>query len=172
MSVFQKLAAALTYPDRPEIRMELQSFPGFSQLNVAELEELYTRTFDINPVCSLEAGWHLFGEDYNRGAFLVRMRDLLRQHNVPEGAELPDHLPNALRVLEVMPHEDAAELAREFIMTAVGRMRVPFEDSVNLYGPILLEVENFLRELYGTPLSWTTPTDTTPYVSGGCGGVC
>lgn len=172
MSVYRKLAAALSYPDQPETRTELLSFPGFSKLSVDEMEELYTRTFDINPVCSLEAGWHLFGEDYNRGAFLVRMRDLLRQYNVPEGAELPDHLPNALRVMEAMPQDEATALAREFILTAVARMRVPFEDNANPYGSILAEAEKFLRELYGAALPWTTPTEAAPYACGGCADVC
>ncbi len=48
-------------------------------------EELYTRTFDLNPVCALEIGWHLFGEDYERGAFLVRMRDQLRRARARRG---------------------------------------------------------------------------------------
>src|SRR5262249_35690032 len=46
-------------------------------LAAEDLEELYTRTFDLNPVCSLEVGWHLFGENYSRGEFLVRMRQEL-----------------------------------------------------------------------------------------------
>ena len=37
-----------------------------------QIQELYTRTFDINPVCTLEIGWHIFGEDYARGALLVK----------------------------------------------------------------------------------------------------
>ena len=35
--------------------------------SVVEMQELYTSTFDLNPVCALEAGYHLFGEDYRRG---------------------------------------------------------------------------------------------------------
>ena len=27
-----------------------------------QLQELFIQTFDLNPVCSLEMGWHLFGE--------------------------------------------------------------------------------------------------------------
>ena len=54
-------------------------------LPLEDLEELFTRTFDLNPVCCLEVGWHLYGEDYNRGAFLVKMRQLLRSHGVAEG---------------------------------------------------------------------------------------
>src|SRR3990172_6927010 len=32
------------------------------------LEELFTRTFDVQPITSLDIGYTLFGEDYKRGA--------------------------------------------------------------------------------------------------------
>ena len=32
-----------------------------------QIEETFTRTFDVNPACALEVGWHLFGEEYARG---------------------------------------------------------------------------------------------------------
>ena len=166
------LALALHYPAREETRIALEAFPGFETMDSTALEELYTRTFDINPVCSLETGWHLFGEDYNRGAFLVRMRGLLRQHGIEEGAELPDHLESALRVLGVMEGDAAKELACEFILPAVIKMRVPFADDSNPYASVLAEVERFLRATYGEPVEWTAPTDNTPYNCGGCHGSC
>ena len=43
-------------------------------LNTDDLRELFTRTFDLNPMCTLEIGWQLYGEDYQRGEFLVKMR--------------------------------------------------------------------------------------------------
>src|SRR3990172_6774062 len=61
-------------------------------MSAEELEELYTLTFDINPLCCLEVGWQLYGEEYERGAFLVEMRQLLRDCGVRESTELPDHL--------------------------------------------------------------------------------
>ena len=165
------LALALCYPARDEIRAVLGTFPGFDAIDPTDLEELYTRTFDINPVCSLETGWHLFGEDYNRGAFLVRMRALLREHGIEEGAELPDHLESALRVLAVMDSAAAKELACEFILPAVLKMRIPFEDDSNPYATLLAEVERFLRDTYGEPVEWSAPTDNTPYNCGGCHGI-
>ena len=177
MSRHLELAAALSYPEQEGARAALESFPGFAAIDATGLEELYTRTFDINPVCSLETGWHLFGEDYNRGAFLVRMRGVLRQHGVPEGAELPDHLESALRVLAAMKADDASDLAREFILPAVMKMRIPFEKNDNPYGAVLAEVDRFLRDTYGEPIEWSAPTENTPYavdstICGGCNGIC
>jgi nitrate reductase delta subunit len=65
-------------------------------LTLADLQELYTRTFDLNPVCPLEIGWHLYGEQYERGAFMVRMREALQEHGIDPAGELPDHLSCAL----------------------------------------------------------------------------
>ena len=171
MSDHRQLAAALCYPVHEETRAALAPFPGFAELGRDQLEELYTRTFDINPVCSLETGWHLFGEDYNRGAFLVRMRSLLREHGIEEGAELPDHLESALRVLRVMDRDEASQLARSFILPALMKMRTPFADGDNPYGAVLAEAESFLRETYGEPIEWTPPTANTPYECGGCHGL-
>ena len=172
MSTHRQLALALCYPGRDETRAALQPFAGFAEMEPVELEELYTRTFDINPVCSLETGWHLFGEDYNRGAFLVRMRGLLRDHGIEEGAELPDHLESALRVLAVMEPTPASELAREFILPAVAKMRAPFRKVDNPYATVLAEVEAFLRNNYGEAVEWSAaPTQNTPYDCGGCHGV-
>ncbi|MHC4937924.1 MAG: nitrate reductase molybdenum cofactor assembly chaperone [Planctomycetota bacterium] len=172
MIAHRELASALCYPAGDETCTVLADFPGFEELGSAELEELYTRTFDINPVCSLEVGWHLFGEDYNRGAFLVRMRGLLREHGIEEGAELPDHLESVLRVLDVMDRGKAAELAREFVLPAVLKMRAPFGEGTNPYANVLAAVESFLRDTYGEPVEWIAPTDNTPYDCGGCHGIC
>jgi nitrate reductase delta subunit len=174
-----QLAAALNYPAQESARAALQSLDGFSKVDPTDLEELYTRTFDINPVCSLEIGWHLFGEDYNRGAFLVRMRGLMREYGIEEGAELPDHLESVLRLLPAMDPtdpDDASDLVREFILPAVQKMRAPFEGVDNPYGTVLAEVERTLRAMYGEPLEWSAPTENTPYGTssgcGGCHGIC
>ena len=45
-----------------------------------QVEEAFTGTFDVNPACALEVGWHLFGEEYARGMFLVRMREEMRKY--------------------------------------------------------------------------------------------
>ena len=167
----EQLATALCYPGREDARDSLRPFPGFADRDPTDLEELFTRTFDINPVSSLETGWHLFGEDYNRGAFLVRMRGLLRQHGIEEGAELPDHLESVLRVLDVMDETEASALTREYILPALAKMRAPFTDASNPYGAVLAEVERFLRDAYGEPVEWVAPNENTPYDCGGCHGI-
>lgn len=76
------------------------------------LQELHTRTFDVQPITSLDIGYTLFGEDYKRGALLANLsREHLRAHNEC-GAELADHLTNVLRLL---PRLADTSLRAEFV---------------------------------------------------------
>lgn len=131
------------------IRASLDKFrEGISAKSREELEELYTRTFDLNPVCSLDLGWHLYAENYDRGTFLVAMRESLRRHGIEEALELPDHLPTVLKLLARMPDEEACTLARESVLPALGKMINGFSDQENPYGSLIRAVENVLAEVY------------------------
>ena len=113
---YEELAGLLRYPADPA------------------MQELYIQTFEFNPACTLEMGWHLFGENYERGEFLVRMRQELRRYGIRESSELPDHLTHLLRLIARMEHEDAARLAGEFLLPALGKMQLA-ED--NPYKPLV-----------------------------------
>ena len=93
------LADLLEYPgaDWPQ-RLELiadslgdQTLAEFSRrtasLPLASLQETYTQTFDLNPVATLEIGYHLFGENYKRGLFLAQLRETVELAG-PEAAIL------------------------------------------------------------------------------------
>lgn len=84
---------------------------GMAPLSLSEREELYIKTFDLNKTGTLDLGWHLFGEDYNRGLFLVKVRQYLQLLKIPETNELPDHVSQVLRVLGRMSHEEANQFA-------------------------------------------------------------
>jgi len=99
--------------------------------SIAELEELYTRTFDVNPVSSLDVGWHLHGETYERGKFLVAMRDLLRRCGVEESAELPDHLTHVLMAVGRMHEEEAEEFVGRRLLVALDTMLEGFAGKGN-----------------------------------------
>jgi nitrate reductase delta subunit len=92
-----------------------------------ELEELYARTFDWSPERALEVGWHLYGEQYDRGAFLVAMRERLRAHGVEEGENLPDHLATLLRLLARAGPAEAEALCARHLRPALERLVKGFE---------------------------------------------
>ena len=110
-----------------------------------ELEELFTNTFDLNPVCALEVGWQLYGENYERGRFLAEMQEGLKRAGLPESPELPDHLTRVLPLLSTMPAGEAAELARRFVLPAVEKMLKGFEGAENPFGNVLKAVGLVLR---------------------------
>jgi nitrate reductase assembly molybdenum cofactor insertion protein NarJ len=122
---YQELTDQLRYPDDPGV------------------QELYVQTFEFNPACTLEIGWHLFGENYERGEFLVRMRGLLRRHGFAESTELPDHLTHLLALINRLNHDEAAELAGLFILPALGKIKEALKD--NPYGPLINAIEEKLE---------------------------
>jgi nitrate reductase molybdenum cofactor assembly chaperone len=118
--IVDRLALLLEYPDRTFFRLleecravepEIEPFAsGVSTMPLAALHELYTKTFDLNAGCTLDMGWHLFGERPERGAFLADLRSRLASARVDEGTELPDYLPQLLKLLVRLPPNDASRL--------------------------------------------------------------
>jgi len=110
------------------------SLPAFAnearRMSLTALQELYTGTFDLQHACTLDLGWHLFGEDYQRGLLLARMRRELRAHGIAETHELPDHLSHALLLLGRMGPAQAEEFAAAIVVPAVEHMlqRMPSEN--------------------------------------------
>lgn len=121
------LAAALSYPGagfRDTVRETVDATMSLSGdaeahgrrfaaavlgMSIVALQDLYTQTFDLDPRCTLDTGWHVFGDAYNRGAFLACLRDDLRVAGVAETTELPDHLPQVLRLIGRLPRARAEE---------------------------------------------------------------
>lgn len=71
----------------------------FETTDRRECEERYTVLFDLTPTCTLDLGYHLFGENYARGELLAGLAGEIAAHGVDTKGELPDHLPALLRLL-------------------------------------------------------------------------
>ncbi|MBT3252193.1 MAG: hypothetical protein HN729_07180 [Candidatus Marinimicrobia bacterium] len=92
--------------DYPEEKQHFDKFADFIlDSKLSKIEELYTVSFDMNPSTCFEIGWHLYGEAYQRGEFLVKVRVLLRKDNIKESVELPDHISHCLLVLYLSKNE-------------------------------------------------------------------
>jgi nitrate reductase assembly molybdenum cofactor insertion protein NarJ len=136
LTIYERLAALFDYPDADylthvaEARNELaddfptaalhldrfvQVLPGdgkrLDALEVDEIQEVFTRSFDVQSITTLGVGYVMFGDDYKRGELLVNLNRELDDAGIPCGTELPDHLPTVLRLLGCW--EDR-ELVREF----------------------------------------------------------
>jgi nitrate reductase assembly molybdenum cofactor insertion protein NarJ len=122
----------------PKAGEVLRPFAAYVSEHTAEqLEELYCRTFDNTQSAALELGWHLYGEAYERGAFLVSMRQMLRDHNIPEDGELPDHVSLALVLLSRLNDADALTLARSAVKPALRKAVVSLSAGENPYESVL-----------------------------------
>lgn len=111
---------------------------------VEGLQEAFTQTFDLNPVCALEVGWQLYGEEYERGAFLVRMREILRDHSISEGGELPDHLSLLLALLPRLGISEARDFASGVLVPAVDKMVAAIEKSESPFQPLMQAIAAML----------------------------
>lgn len=107
---------------------------------LGRLEEIYTGTFDINPACHIFAGHILFGESFQRGAFLAGLTEEYQQRGFDSEKELADHIPLVLRFLATLEPQDAfaKELLTDCLIPVFQKMNANFEDdSNNPYVPVL-----------------------------------
>ncbi len=115
------------------------------------LEEIYTGTFDLQPVCCPYVGYHLFGEHYRRGIFMARLREHYRDHSFPAGKELPDHIVVLLRYLAGGRDEETdRDLVTECLLPAAEKMVKEFADGTNPYRRILVALVRVLRREAGS----------------------
>ena len=94
-----------------------------ARVPLTEMQEIYTRTFDLQPACFPYAGYHLFGEDYRRGLFMAGLKRQYLSHGFSAGKELPDHLAVILRFLaETSRDKENEELIHEGMIPALEKM--------------------------------------------------
>jgi nitrate reductase assembly molybdenum cofactor insertion protein NarJ len=102
----------------PEEAKVLAPFTTFvSQASLDELEELFTRSFEVQAVTTLDLGYLMFGDDYKRAELLVNLN---REHAEAKnecGDELPDHLPNILRLI---PRMEDKTILNDLVSMVVG----------------------------------------------------
>ncbi len=119
--------------NHPAAARELDAFVDLFPFEaLREMEELFTRSFDVQSITTLDVGYVLFGEDYKRGELLANLN---REHNesgVDCKAELADHLPNLLRLIAIIGNEpDKAELVEELVVEilapGLGQMIAEFD---------------------------------------------
>lgn len=104
-------------------------FSEFTQrTSLTDWEEIYTRTFDVQSISTLDLGYALFGDDYKRGEVLVNLSKEHKTAGINCGKELADHLPNVLKLFAVL-HEDEfkEELAQLLIIPALKKIISEFQ---------------------------------------------
>jgi nitrate reductase molybdenum cofactor assembly chaperone len=164
---FELLADALEYPNGgsgaaareaahrlseccPELAAPLAELAGWlAEHGPEEAEERYTLLFDLSPVCTLHAGYHVFGEAYQRGELLAGLVGELREAGVDPGTELPDYFPTLLRLLPRLSEESRQELCADLLLPALARMEKPLANTPHSWGRVVAALAPLLRPLCG-----------------------
>ena len=169
----------------PSAASDLSQFGAFlEQHETWEIEEAFTGTFDVNPACALEVGWHLFGEEYARGMFLVRMREEMRKYGLQESVELPDHISHVMAVVAAMPEAKAAKFVRACVQPAVVKMNDALAKRDTPYRHVICSLTAVIEQKWGAAevaasrdvlasrSPQTDPLHAFPVAAVGCGGGC
>ena len=149
---YEQLATLFDYPERdyparvreayevcesryPLAAAELEAFAQalpsegqtFSTEALDEVQEIFTRSFDVQSITTLGVGYIMFGDDYKRGELLVNLSGEHLEAGVDCGSELPDHLPNVLRLMSRwQDRELVVEFVEEILHPALERMIAEF----------------------------------------------
>jgi nitrate reductase delta subunit len=125
--------------ERPGAAHAIEDFGrAINGLPLSRMEEIYAATFDVNPVCCLYVGYHLFGESYKRGAFMARLDAEYRQCGFEPGNELPDHLPVLLRYLATLEDpEQRSSLLEDAVLPALAKIAKGFDGTGNVYAALV-----------------------------------
>ncbi len=142
----------------PEAALTLEPFVAFTQsAPIAEIQELFLRSFDVQAITTLDIGFVLFGEDYKRGKLLVHLNEEHRNAGNDCETELADHLPNLLNLLPKMKDgEMRSEIATLLLLPAIEKMITEFsidkiekKDTVyKKHQKVLLEYSANYRTVY------------------------
>jgi len=114
----------------PEASIELEKFLELLPQDIGDLQELYSKSFEVQAITSLDVGYVLYGDDYQRGVILVNLKNEHEKATNDCKNELADFLPNLLRLLpKIQDNEVRNEMVTMLIATAVEKMMEEYNAS-------------------------------------------
>jgi nitrate reductase assembly molybdenum cofactor insertion protein NarJ len=134
----------------PEAETSMRQFEGAIQdMSAGEVEEAYTRAFDVAPQCVPYVSVHLFGEEnYKRGELMALLLQAFEREGFDHGFELSDHVAVLLRFVPRLSGEERRELLELCLKEPLVRMTAALKKGGNPYGHLLQAA----RDLVGTEL--------------------
>jgi nitrate reductase molybdenum cofactor assembly chaperone NarJ/NarW len=117
--------------------------------SLEELEEIYTRTFDLAPVCNPYISAHICGdENYERGNLMLQLAEKYQQAGFSADGELPDHLRIILRFAPHLNEEELSDLAKHCLAKPVQAMYESVKSEAdNPYRCLLLSILQLVRKI-------------------------
>lgn len=134
---------------------------------IGQAEERYTTLFDLNPVCTLHVGYQVFGDTYQRGAFIANLAGELRKAGVTKGDDLPDFLPVVLRLLGAIEEAEAEPLLSIVVGPALQKMAQALKGSRSPWSDVIRALPELLGDAARvTPDAGAPPVELQAAVAG------
>jgi len=119
------------------------------------LEEIFARTFDLNPSCAPYLSVHLFGEEsFKRAILMTGLAEAYSRAGYDRGTELPDHLAVVLRFAPQFAEGEWEDITRLCLPTPLVRMAALLDPPRNPHRHVVAALQAILRAEF--------PTETLP----------
>lgn len=117
-----------------------------------DLQELYTATFDVTPVCVPYVSIHLFGEEnFKRGEFMAALNARYVETGFATNGELADHIAVLLRFAAQVDEVERRELAEFCLLGPLEKMIAALPEA-NPYRQVLEAVKAEFAGVQAAPL--------------------
>ena len=114
------------------------------------VEEIYTSTFDLQAICWPYAGYHLFSDNRQRGAFLVKLKEIYRHYDFTLGNEMPDHLAVIMRFLSSIDNDDEINvIINDCLRPVLDKLLPVLKEKDNCYYKVFRALSLLLEESHG-----------------------
>lgn len=133
------LERSINTPANRSSNKSLRAFrDAISGLTVTELQELYSQTFDLNPMCSPALSVHLFGvESFKRSHLMVGLLDMYRAVEFQTTGESADHMSTVVRFIPFASREDRAEIVQYILVPGLTKMAEFLESKANPFASLI-----------------------------------
>lgn len=101
-----------------------------ARVSVRRAQEMYSRSFDLAPVCVPYVSVHLFGaESFKRAELMTGLNAAYEQMGFDAGAELPDHVALLLRAAALFTTEEWEDLCFHVLQPALAKMHAALDSA-------------------------------------------
>ena len=117
-----------------------------ARLSAESARELYTRSFDLAPVCAPYVSIHIFGaESFKRAELMTGLMTAYERVGCDCAGELPDHIALILQNGPCLDAEEWAELSTLVLLPAVEKMNAALENANSPWRHVMRAVQQALE---------------------------
>ena len=119
-------------------------------LSATERQELYARTFDLNPLCSPALSVHLFGiESFKRSHLMVGLLDMYRTAAFPCDGEAADHMSTLVRFLPWAAPDERDELMHYVLLPGLEKIAAFLATKANPFSLLIVAAQAVITATAG-----------------------